>query len=451
MLDFTLSQKQEEVRQHAREFALKEILPVAWYYDEIDEIPTYILEKAFNEGLMNSDIPTEYGGKGYGLVEGALMTEEISAACPGLATSIFDNSLGMEPLILSNNEALKKKYLTKIANEFKLICFATSEPTMGSDVSGIRCKAEKDGDDYILNGTKFWITNGGIADYMTVFATVDPKSKHKGICAFLVEREWEGVSVGKHIPKLGQRCSNTAGLNFKNVRVPKENVIAPPGEGFLLAMKTFARTRPIIGSFAVGAARSAMEYAIHYAKKRQAFGMNISNFQAIQFKIAEMYQKVETSRLMTWKAAWEADNGIDPTITASITKFYVTESAMEVLNDALQVFAGYGYTRFFPIEKLLRDTRLFTIYEGTSEIQRGIVAGYALNSYEPIMPSLDDLPVTRFESGMHRKPEETGTDSTPLWRCRMCGYIHEGEEPPEECPYCFFPKTAFKKVWPEEK
>ena len=451
MLNFTLSKEQEKVRQQARDFALREILPIAWYYDEIDEIPTFILEKAFEEGLMNSDIPKEYGGKGYGLLEGALMTEEIAAACPGLATSIFDNSLGMEPLILSNNEALKKKYLPKIANEFKLICFATSEPTMGSDVSGIRCKAEEDGDDYILNGTKFWITNGGIADYMTIFATVDPKEKHKGICAFLVERDWEGVSVGEHIPKLGQRCSNTAGISLKNVRVPKENMIAPPGEGFVLAMKTFSRTRPIIGSFAVGAARSAMDYAIHYAKSRRAFGMSISNFQAIQFKIAEMYQKVETSRLMTWKAAWEADNGIDPTITASITKFYVTEAAMEVLNDALQVFAGYGYTRFFPIEKLLRDTRLFTIYEGTSEVQRGIVAGYALNSYEPVMPPLDELPVTRFESGINRKPGESTEDSKPLWRCRMCGYIHEGDEPPEECPYCFFPKTAFKKVWPEEK
>ena len=224
MLNFTLSKEQEKVRQQARDFALREILPVAWYYDEIDEIPTFILEKAFQEGLMNSDIPKEYGGKGYGLLEGALMTEEISAACPGLATSIFDNSLGMEPLILSNNEALKKKYLPKIANEFKLICFATSEPTMGSDVSGIRCKAEEDGDDYILNGTKFWITNGGIADYMTIFATVDPKEKHKGICAFLVERDWEGVSVGEHIPKLGQRCSNTAGINLKNVQIGRAHV-----------------------------------------------------------------------------------------------------------------------------------------------------------------------------------------------------------------------------------
>ena len=271
---------------------------------------------------------------------------------------------------------------------------------MGSDVAGMRCKAEKQGDDYILNGTKYWITNAGVADYMTVFATVDPEKRHEGIGAFLVEKEWEGVSVGDAHPETRPACSNTAGINFKNVRVPKENVIAEPGKGFVLAMKTFSRTRPIIGAFAVGAARSAMEFAIDYAKKRRAFGTKLSNFEAIQFKIAEMYQKVETSRLLVWKGAWEADNGIDPTISASIAKFYATEAAMEVVNDALQIFGGYGYTKMFPFEKLLRDIRLFSIYEGTSEVQRLIVAGYVLNSYKPVMPPLEDLPLipgTRFE------------------------------------------------------
>jgi acyl-CoA dehydrogenase len=376
------------------------------------------------------------------LIEAVILTEEFAAACPGIATSIFDNSLGMEPLLLCNNEPLKKKYFANILNDFKLICFATSEPSMGSDVAGIRCKAERDGDDYILNGTKYWITNGGIADYMSIFATADPDSQHEGICAFLVERDWPGVSIGHKIPKLGQRGSNTVGINFKDVRVPKENVMAPPGEGFMLAMQTFSRTRPAIGAFAVGSARSAMEFATDYAKKRRAFGTKIANFQAIQHKIAEMYQKVETSRLLVWKAAWEADNRMDPTISASIAKFYATEAALEVANEALQIFGGYGYTKMFPIEKLLRDARLYRIYEGTSEVQRYIVSGYAMNVYQPVMPPLEDLPIHR-----EREPADAADkEDAAVWRCRICGYVHYGDEPPDECPYCFMPKSAFKKV-----
>ncbi|MCK5695922.1 MAG: acyl-CoA dehydrogenase family protein [Desulfobacula sp.] len=378
MLNFSLTPEQLELQKRAREFALNELLPVAWYFDEKNETPLFVLKKAFEAGLMNTDIPEKYGGKGYGMLESILLTEEISAACTGFATSLFDNSLGMEPLILSDNDPLKEKYLHQFSKEFKLICFATSEPGMGSDVSGIRCEAREDGNDYILNGTKYWITNGGIADYVSVFATVDPKSQHEGICAFFVEMDWEGVSKGRHIPKLGQRASNTAGINFKNVRVPKENVLAPPGEGFMLAMKTFSRTRAAVGSLAIGAARSAMEFAIDYAKKRRTFGTKIANYQAIQFKIAEMYQKIETSRMLTWKAAWEADNEMDPTITASMAKFYSTEAALQVVNEALQIFGGYGYTKMFPLEKLLRDTRLFTIYEGTSEIQRIVISNQVL-------------------------------------------------------------------------
>ncbi len=442
MLNFNLSDDQNALRKRAREFAIKEVLPVAWMYDERDEVPLDLLKKAWEAGLMNGDIPKKYGGKGFGLVESAIVTEEIAAACPGVATSTFDNSLGMEPLFLSENEGLLEKYLPEILNNFKLICFATSEPGMGSDVSGIRCRAKKEGDDYILNGTKYWITNGGIADYMTVFATTDPELKHEGIGAFLVERDWEGVSTGKAIPKLGQRCSNTTALHFKDVRVPAENVIAPPGKGFVLAMKTFSRTRPIIGAFAVGAARSAMEYAIDYAKRRKAFGMPLSGFQAIQFKLAEMYQKVETSRLLVRLSAWEADQGLDPTLSASITKFYSTEAALETVNDAMQILGGYGYTRMFPLEKLLRDVRLLMIYEGTSEVQRVIVSGHLLNAFEPAMPPLDQVPMLG-----SRNPEEEASE-TAAWRCGMCGHVHNGDEPPEVCPYCFAARGAFRQVWP---
>ncbi|MFH0789532.1 MAG: acyl-CoA dehydrogenase family protein [Pseudomonadota bacterium] len=446
MLNFSLTPEQLELRNQARDFALKEVLPVSWHYDEKDETPLFLLKKAFEAGLMNGNIPQQYGGRGYGLVEAALVTEEIAAACPGIATSIFDNSLGLEPLILSKNEPLKRRILSEIVKEFKMICFATSEPTMGSDVAGMHCSATPDGEDFILNGTKYWITNAGIADYLVIFATVNPASLHQGIGAFLVDRKWEGVSVGRAIPKLGQRCSNTAGIHLKDVRVSGENIIAPPGEGFVLAMNTFGRTRPIIGAFAVGAARSAMEYAMDYAKKRRTFGKTLSNYQAIQFKIAEMYQKVETSRLLVWKAAWEADQGMDPTASASIAKMVATEKALEVVNEALQIFGGFGYTKMFPVEKLLRDTRLFSIYEGTSEVQRIILSTQALFSYQPIMPALEDLPLLR-EWDL-ADPERSATEGETAWRCRMCGHIHYGPQPPEECPYCFFPGTAFKKVWP---
>jgi acyl-CoA dehydrogenase len=443
MLDFRLTASQIKLQQKARDFALQEVLPVAWQYDRQNELPLEVLQKAFKAGLMNGNVPKRFGGKGFGMLESVLVTEEIAAACPGLATSIFDNSLGLEPIVLSENDTAQQTYLPDIVRNFRLICFATSEPTMGSDVAAIRCLATPDGDGYRLSGTKFWVTNGGVADFMTVFATIDPKSRHEGICAFVVEKKWDGVSAGPHIPKLGQRSSNTTALHFENVRVPKENVLAAPGKGFVLAMKTFARTRPVIGAFAVGAARSAMEYAIDYARKRRTFGAPIANYQAVQFKIAEMYQRVETARLLTWKAAWEADQGLDPTIAASISKFYATEAALQVVNDALQVLGGYGYTRMFPLEKLLRDTRLLTIYEGTSEIQRMIVSGYALNTYTPVMPPLEDLP-----TALATYPPQTteGSAGGALWRCRMCGYLHAGDEPPENCPLCFFPKTAFKAL-----
>lgn len=441
MLNFEISSEQRDLQRKARDFALREILPLAWYYDEKDETPIPVLKKAYDAGLMNIGIPKQYGGKGHCMLDGVILTEEIAAACAGLATSIFDNSLGLEPLILSNNEPLKEKYFEKILTDFKLICFATSEPTMGSDVAGIRCLAKEDGDSYVLNGTKYWVTNGGIADYMTIFATSDPESRHEGICAFVVEKDWEGVAVGNRIPKLGQRCSNTAGIHFKDVRVPKENMLAPPGEGFVLAMKTFSCTRPFIGAFAVGVARSAMEFAIDYSKKRQAFGSKIANFQAIQQKIAEMYQKVETSRLLVWKAAWEADKGMDPTISASIAKLYSTDEALNVVNEALQIFGGYGYTKMYPIEKLLRDMRLFKIYEGTSEIQKMIISDHALKTYQPVMPSLEEMPIHR-----QKDPSNMRGKRSNAWRCRICGHIHYGEAPPEECPYCFFPKTAFNKL-----
>ena len=397
MLNFHLTDDQLALRDRARRFAISHVLPVAWYFDEKDEVPVQVLEKALDSGLMNADIPKAYGGQGVGLVDATIVTEEMAAACPGIATSIFDSSLGMTPLILCDNEALKRRIFSRVLVEGSRVGFATSEPTMGSDVAGIRCEAKDAGDHYLITGTKYWITNGAVSDFMSVFATVDPKAGHAGIGAFLVDMQCKGITVGKTIPKMGQRCSNTVGIHFDRVKVPKANVLAEPGKGFHLAMKTFDRTRPIIGAFAVGAARSAMEYALDYAKKRRAFGSPLAGFQAIQFKLAEMYQKVETARLLTLKA------------------------------------------KMFPVEKLMRDIRLLRIYEGTSEIQRLIVSGWLLTHYEPAMPSMDTLPI-------HRDVNPEINRDGNAFRCRLCGYIHYGEEAPESCPTCFFPATSFKEV-----
>ncbi|MFX0080453.1 MAG: acyl-CoA dehydrogenase family protein [Candidatus Hodarchaeota archaeon] len=387
-MDFILSEEQIALRKKAREFAINEVLPVARKYDESEEFPLPVIKKAWEEGLLNLGIPKEYGGPGLGLLNSCIVVEEISSACPGIATSVFDNNLGTEPIIIGGNEEQKKRILSELINEFKLIAFATSEPGMGSDVAGMQCRAVKDGDEYILNGNKFWITNGGVADYITVFATVDPEKKHKGIAAFIVDTKSEGVKLGKHIPKLGQRSSNTVSVGLKDVRIPKENVLAKPGRGFVLAMQTFAHTRPAIGAFAVGCARSAMEYSIDYAHKRETFGRPIANYQVIQEKIANMYKDIEAARLLTYKAAWEADQGMDNNLSSAIAKAFASDVAMNVTTEAIQIFGGYGYLRTYPVEKLFRDAKLYQIYEGTSEIQRIVISRFVMKRYEHAMPFL---------------------------------------------------------------
>ena len=387
-MDFFLTERQKELQEKAREFAIREVLPVARKYDESEEFPIDVIKKAHEEGLLNLAIPKKYGGPGYGLLDACIVVEEISAACPGIATSIFDNNLGAEPIIIGGNEEQKERILTDIIKNFKLIAFATSEPGIGSDVAGMKCRAEKDGDGYILNGNKFWITNGGFADYIIVFATIDPEKKHKGIGAFIVDAKSDGVRLGKHIPKLGQRASNTVAVGLKNVKIPKENVLAKPGRGFVLAMQTFAHTRPAIGAFAVGCARSAMEYAIDYANRRKAFGREIGKYQAIQFKIAEMYKDIEAARLLTYKAAWEADQGIDNNLSSSVAKAFASDIVMKVTMEAIQIFGGFGYLRTYPVEKLFRDAKLYQIYEGTSEIQRIIISRFVMKQYRHAMPPL---------------------------------------------------------------
>jgi acyl-CoA dehydrogenase len=387
-MEFMLTEEQQKLKAKAREFAIREVLPVARKYDESEEFPLPVIKKAWEEKLLNTGIPKKYGGQGYGLLEACLVVEEISSACPGIATSIFDNNLGAEPIVIGGTEEQKERILGELINEFKLIAFATSEPTMGSDVASMKCRVEQDGDEFILNGSKFWITNGGFADYITIFATENPEKKHKGIGAFIVDTKTEGVRLGKHIPKLGQRASNTVAVTLKDVRIPKENVLAKPGRGFVLGMQTFAHTRPAIGAFAVGCARSAMEYSIDYAKKREAFGSPIANYQVIQEKIANMYKDIEAARLLTYKAAWEADQGLDNNLSSSIAKAFASDVVMNVTTEAIQIYGGYGYLRTYPVEKLFRDAKLYQIYEGTSEIQRIIISRFAIEKYEHAMPSV---------------------------------------------------------------
>ena len=446
-MDFTLSDDLLKLQQKARAFSIDEILPVVRYFDEHDTMPVFLIRMAHARGLANLTIEKEFGGEDLGLMESAVVVEEIAAASPAMGTSIFGNTLGLEPLMMSDNEDAKKKYLPLYVREPKICAFATSEPMMGSDVAGMRCLATKDGDGYVLNGTKYWVTNGGHADHASIFATEDPKSRHKGIGAFFVDMHAEGVSVKGNIPKMGHKVSNTVAVKFDNYKVPAGDVLAPPGKGFVLGMRTFSRTRPIIAAFATGAARSAMEYAIDYAKKRRVFGQPLVEMQNTQFRVAEMFQKIETMRLLMYKACWEADKGMDPTVTASMAKFYATEAAQDVVMQAMQFLGGYGYTSLMPIEQIMRDIRVLTIYEGTSEVQRIVVGRHATAAYEPAMPPMENHanltasdPATAAEEGM---PDQV------VWRCRICGHMHHGDEAPDECPVCRFPKSAFKKTWPK--
>ncbi|MFX1252495.1 MAG: acyl-CoA dehydrogenase family protein [Promethearchaeota archaeon] len=384
MVGFDLTEEQKKIQQKARKFAIEEIIPISRKYDISGEFPWELFQKAFDQGLLNTLIPKKYGGPGGSLLESCILVEEIAAADPGIATSLFANNLGSEPIIIGGTDEQKKRFLTPLTQKLSFIAFATSEPAMGSDVAGIQTEAKKVEGGYSLAGRKFWITNGGVSDNIVIFATLDKKLKHKGIIPFVVPTKSEGVTIGKPIDKMGHRASNTVLVSLKDVFVPEENRLGEEGQGFTIAMKTFAGTRPAIGAFATGAARACMEYSIHYAKKRKAFGTEIANFQAIQFKIAEMYKNIEAARLLTHKAAWEADQGKDNTIAASIAKAFASDIAMQAATEAIQIFAGYGYTKAHLIEKLFRDVKLYQIYEGTSEVQRIVISRHALKDYKPV-------------------------------------------------------------------
>jgi acyl-CoA dehydrogenase len=379
MFDFEPTEEQRALIDTARRFARERILPVAAECDRESRFPREVFEAAHAIGLVNPTLPSEFGGAGLSDVDSSLITEELAYGCSGIQTSLMANTLGMTPIKLAGTDEQKKKYLGWLASNPVMVSYATSEPSMGSDVAGMQCRAVKDGGGgWVLNGTKQWITNATIASFYVVFATVDPALRHKGIGAFIVERTQNGVKPGRHEDKLGQRASDTAALVLEDVRVPPAQVLALPGEGFKLAMETFNQTRPDIGAISVGLMRRCLDECVAYARERKTFGVPIAQHQLVQAMIADMKIRIEATSLLVRKAAWSLDKGIRDPMTSSCAKAFGADAAMQTALDAVQVFGGYGYVKDYPVEKLMRDAKILQIYEGTAQVQRIVIARQVL-------------------------------------------------------------------------
>jgi acyl-CoA dehydrogenase len=386
LVDFTLTDEQKDLRDLAHDFSEGEIRPVAWDYDRDGTWPQEIIEKAFEVGLMNVHIPEAYGGPGLDYLSGCLIEEELGWGCSGIGTTLMANGLASAPLLIGGSEETKKKYLGMLTESPKLSSFCLTEPDAGSDVSGMKTRAVKKGDKYVISGSKCFITNGGYADWYTVYTKTDPEAGHRGITAFVVDRDSDGVTVDKKEDKLGQRASNTATISFDEVEVPAENMLGEENHGFKLAMMTLDRTRPAVSSMAVGIARAAFEFASEYSKERVQFGVPIAMHQAVAFMIADMATKIEAARLLVWESAVLLDQGKRNTLVSSHAKRFAADTAMEVTVDAVQVYGGYGFIKEYPVEKLMRDAKIMQLYEGTSQIQRLVIAR------EVLMPRQVDEP-----------------------------------------------------------
>lgn len=373
-MDFSLTPQQIALRDTARKFASEIMEPCSRDFDRSGEFPREVIARAFELGLLNMTLPQELGGLGLTHFEQVLVAEELAAGCVGITTSIIANDLALLPILIGGSEEQKKRLVAPFADSLRFTSFCLTEPEAGSDVAGLATTATRDGDDYVLNGSKMWITNGGVADQYTVFATVDRNAGRKGITCFVVEGRPEGLIVGAHEDKLGQRASNTVAVTFENVRVPAKNRIGAEGQGWEIAMATLDNSRPLTAIMAVGLGRSAMDHAIDYARERKQFGQSIANFQGIQFILADMATELHAARLLSWQAAAQLDAGERNTLVSSFAKRFAADTAMKVCTDAVQVFGGYGYSKEYPVEKLFRDAKLIQIYEGTSQIQRLVIA-----------------------------------------------------------------------------
>ena len=372
---FYLTDDQRAIRDLARKIARERIAPHAARYDEAESYPEDSISALIESGLYGIWVPEAYGGTDMGCLALSLVTEEVAAACAATATQYLDQPLGGLPILLFGSEAQRKKYLPGLASGEQLAAYSLSEPGAGSDAAGLKTTAIRRGDHYVLNGSKQWCTNGDHADVITVFATVDPAKRAKGITAFLVEKGTPGFEVGKKERKLGIRASPTVALHFSECAIPVGQRLGAEGEGFRIAMSTLDMTRPATGAMAVGIAQAALDAAVGYARERQQFGQPIAAFQGIQFMLADMAMQTHAARLMVHHAARQVDTGITGnTYEASMAKCWAGDAAMKVATDAVQVFGGYGYTREFPVERYMRDAKIMQIYEGTNQIQRLIIA-----------------------------------------------------------------------------
>ena len=373
-MDFNLSSEQTEMFETAMKFAKNEMIPNAQKYDENETFPIEQFKKAWELGLINTCIPPEYGGAGFTALDSVIITEALSYGCLGMNTAFMANDLALLPIVIGGTHEQKEKFVKPFTEEFKIAAFCLTEPNNGSDAAGIKTTIKDNGDHWILTGDKMWITNAGHADLFVVYCTTDPALKHKGITALIVPSNLEGIIIGKKEEKMGHRASDTRGIRFENVKVPKENTIGAPGDGWSIAMKTLDHSRPLVAASAVGGSKRALDCSKQYAKERKQFGVEIAKHQAIQFMIADMAMKTEASRLLVHKAASLLDSGKKNTEIASYAKAFAADSCMQITTDAVQIYGGYGYSREYPVEKLMRDAKLIQIYEGTSQIQRLVIA-----------------------------------------------------------------------------
>jgi acyl-CoA dehydrogenase len=371
-----LTDEQRNVRDLARRFAEDVIRPASVAADQEQKLPLEVIRQGWELGLTNLSLPVEFGGNGLPLVDQCIVVEELAWGCAGITTSLAANDLAMTPVVLGASDALKKQYLAPLAEEPTLAAFALTEPSAGSDVAGLRTVARRSagGNGYSISGAKQFISNGSHAEWYVVFAKTAPDAGHRGISAFVVPRE-VGVVVDRKEDKLGQRASDTAGLSFDAVEIPAENLIGEENQGFYLAMQTLDRTRPTVAAASVGITRAALEHARDYAREREQFGQPITEFQAIQFLLADMATELAAARLLTEEAARLMDEGAEgATLMSSHAKRFAADAAMTASLNAVQIFGGYGYTKDYPVEKLMRDAKLMQIYEGTAQVQRVVIA-----------------------------------------------------------------------------
>ncbi|MBS4023584.1 MAG: acyl-CoA dehydrogenase family protein [Dethiobacter sp.] len=377
-MSFQLTDEQKAMQTVAREFTEKEIIPIAAEYDEREEIPWHVVKKAHEIGLMNMSVPEEYGGQGIDALTAAIVSEEMAYGCLGINGTYGANELALAPILIAATEEQKMRFLPDFCATPKLAAFGLTEPDAGSDVANIQTTAVLDGDHYVLNGNKCFITNGGVAGIYTIFASVDRSKGFKGLTAFVVPADTPGLSGGKKEKKLGDRASHVGEVILQDVRVPVENRLGKEGDGFKIAMQTLDTTRPGVGAAAVGVARRAFEEARKYSMQRVQFGKPIAANQAIQFMLADMAMKIDAARLLVWRSAQYLTLDKQVSMEGAMAKCFAGDVAMSVTVDAVQIMGGSGYMRDYPVEKLMRDAKILQIYEGTNQVQRMVIARHIL-------------------------------------------------------------------------